>query len=168
MRYVAAFLFFFALSIGSPARAELITVANHGFEDFVLPGPGGPGNYVLNDIPSWVVSGETATFKPGAGQFPGGVPEGFNVAAVGSGVSSGAISQILTATLQANTTYTLTVDVGHRSDVALSPYNIELIAGGVTLASDSSLSPSRGIFLTDTINYNSGSNPTQLGSSFPE
>ena len=64
MRYVA--VFFFALSISSPATAGMITVVNPGFEDLVLPGPGGAGNYALNNIPSWDVTGQTATFKPGA------------------------------------------------------------------------------------------------------
>ena len=163
MRYVA--VFFFALSISSPATAGMITVLNPGFEDLVLPGPGGAGNYALNNIPSWDVTGQTATFKPGAVQFPGGVPEGVNVAAAGNSIDGGVISQTLAATLETNTTYTLMVDVGQRLDFPLSSHAIELIAGGVTLASDSSLSPAAGTFLTDTIIYNSGSNPAQLGQS---
>jgi hypothetical protein len=45
----------------------------------------------------------------------------------------------------------------------MSSYKIEFITGGVTLATDSSLSPAPGTFLTDTIVFNSGSNPAQLG-----
>jgi hypothetical protein len=86
----------------------MINVSNPGFEDLVLSGPGGAGNFVLDNIPSWVITSvpsQTATFKPGPGQFPGGVPEGVNVAAVGN-TTVGIISQTLSATLAANTTYT--------------------------------------------------------------
>ena len=73
------------------------------------------------------------------------------------------VSQILSANVQADTTYTLMVDVGQRLDFPLVSYTVALIANGVTLASDSSLRPAPGTFLTDTILYNSGSNPAQLG-----
>jgi hypothetical protein len=55
------------------------------------------------------------------------------------------------------------VDVGQRLDFPLGPYTIALIANGVTLASESSLVPNPGTFLTATIVYNSGSNPAELG-----
>jgi hypothetical protein len=144
-------------------RAGSITVLNPGFESLVLAGPGGPGNFAFGNIPSWNVTGQTATFKPGPTEFPGGVPEGVNVAAVGNGGGISAISQTLAATLQANMTYTLTVDVGQRLDFPLNGYTIQLMAGAVTLASDSSLAPAPGTFLSDTISYNSGSSPAQLG-----
>lgn len=161
MRYVA--IAFIALSFTSSATAGTITVLNPGFEDLVLPGPGDATNYVLYNVPSWDVMGQTGTFKPGAAQFPGGVPEGVNVGAAGNSLGDGVISQVLTATLQADTTYTLMVDVGQRLDFPLVSYTVELIANGVTLVSDSSLNPTPGTFLTDTIIYNSGSNPAQLG-----
>ena len=65
--------------------------------------------------------------------------------------------------LEANTTYTLMVDVGKRLDFPLSSYSAELLAGGVTLATSSSLNPAAGTFLTDTIFFESGPNPAQLG-----
>jgi hypothetical protein len=49
--------------------------------------------------------------------------------------NGGTISQVLTSTLQASSTYTLSVDVGHRLDVAAMSYTIELVAGGVVLNS---------------------------------
>lgn len=154
----------FALSIAVPATASVIPVLNSGFENRILPGPGNFLNFD-NDIPDWVTTGSIATFKPGAAQFPGGVPGGDNVAAVASSAGGGVLSQTLAETLAADTTYMLTVDVGNRLDVSFSAYAIELIAGGVTLASGSSPSPNpaAGTFLTKTIVFNSSSNPDQLG-----
>jgi hypothetical protein len=148
---------------GQPIQASSLIVLNPGFEDLVLPGPGSGSNYSLYNIPSWNLTGEAGTWKPGPLQFPSGVPEGDNVAALGNTIGGGVISQILSATLQANTNYTLMVDVGQRLDYALVSYTVELIANGVTLSSDSSLHPAPGTFLTDTIIYNSGLNPAQLG-----
>ncbi len=145
------------------ARGASITVLNPGFEDLVLSGPGGADNFV-SDIPSWNILGQAFTFKPGAVQFPGGVPEGVNVGAVGNPDDGpGTISQILSATIQPNTLYTLIVDVGQRADFPLVSYSASLLAGGVTLASSSSPTPSPGTFVTDTVIFNSGPNPAQLG-----
>ena len=108
---------------------------------------------------------QAATFKPSTG--PGceftSIPNGVNVAAVGDTAGPGSISQVLTATVQANTLYTLDVSVGRRADDTFSPYTIALEAGGTVLASDSSLNPAPGSFLTDTITFSSGPTPTTLG-----
>ena len=146
--------------ISSAEADDIITVSNADFEELVISNP---GDWELNNIPDWVVSGQTATYRPGAGAFPGGVPEGVNVAAIGNNVDGGIVSQTLTASLEADTTYMLMVDVGNRLNYPFSHYMIELIAGDVTLASGSSLNPAAGTFLTDTIVFNSGSNPAQLG-----
>jgi hypothetical protein len=160
MRHVVLALLALFLSIASPASAGSITVLNPGFEALVLPGPGA---FALGNIPDWSTLGQAATFWPDTAEFPGGAPQGVNVAAVGNNVGGGMVSQILSATVQADTTYTLMVDVGQRLDFPLVSYTVALIANGVTLASDSSLRPAPGTFLTDTILYNSGSNPAQLG-----
>ena len=54
----------------------------------------------------------TATIGPTATQFPSGVPDGMNVAAVDNGAS---ISQTLQATLTDMTDYTLKVSAGQRA-----------------------------------------------------
>lgn len=150
-----------ALAIASTATASPITVLNAGFESEVLPGP---GQYSLGVL-LWDTTGVVGTFRPSAGSFPGGAPEGLNVAAAGNGAASGILSQTLAATLQANTTYTLRVDVGARLDFPMAGYTIALIAGNVILDVSSSLVPTPGTFLTDTIVYHSGANPAQLGQS---
>jgi hypothetical protein len=155
---LAAFVVF-ALSIPAHVTAGMIPILNAGFEDQVLAGPGD----FVQIIPDWGILGQADTYWPAVSAYPGGAPQGVNVAAVGDNVGGGSVTQVLTATLGANTTYTLMVDVGARLDFPFASYTVALIANGVTLASDSSLNPAAGTFLTDTIVYNSGSNPAQLG-----
>jgi len=93
----------------------------------------------------------TATFKPstgaeGGGEFVG-IPNGVNVAAIGNEIGGANIFQALTATVSANTLYTLKVSVGARADFPFSEYTIDLEAGGTVLAADSSLDPSPGTFV---------------------
>jgi hypothetical protein len=149
------------------ASATPITVNNPSFEALVLTCAGGPSCFVLGDIPGWVPSDviSTATFKPSTG--PGGefisIPDGVNVAAVGNAQGGANIFQALTATVQANTLYTLDVSVGARADFPFSQYTIALEADGTVLASDSSLDPSAGSFLPDIVTFFSGPTPTTLG-----
>jgi hypothetical protein len=103
--------------------------------------------------------------KSSTATFPGGLPGGsVNFAYVGNANSTGSITQVLNATLQANHTYTLRMSVGQQLGIALTGYVAALIANGVTLAFDSSLKPASGTFLEETIVYSSGPNPPQLGS----
>jgi hypothetical protein len=111
-----------------------------------------------------------ATFKPSTGPggiFPSGIPDGLNVAALGSAnaaLGDGVLVQTLGATLQPNTTYTLAFFVGSRTDVVFGGYNVELLAGSTTLAADSSLAPPSGTFVMGRVVYSSsGANPALLG-----
>jgi hypothetical protein len=97
---------------------------------------------------------------PTTTQFPGGIPNGINVAAVDGGAS---ISQTLAATLTALTQYTLVVYVGQRADYPLSGYLISLDAGGHVLASASSPIPAAGTFTPVTVNFLSGASNPDLG-----
>jgi hypothetical protein len=144
------------------ASATTITVNNPSFEALVLPCAGGflcfsaPG-----DIPDWVTSGRTSTFKPG-GLF-NSIPNGVNVAAIGDQNGAGNIFQAVPASVQANTLYTLDVSVGARADFPFSQYTVALEAGGTVLASDSSLNPAAASFLPDIITFSSGPAPPTLG-----
>ena len=164
-----------ALSIGS-VQAASVFVANHGFEDdAVLPGTfpvggGLPSSWSLYDPdgiqgggnaigvlhPPVVAPGETDPALLGAAFFPDGAPEGTNVALIflsnaGTVGTPMGIEQTLAATLQANTRYTLTVEVGDiASGTGLPPadvfgffnlegfpgYRIELLAGDTVIGSD--------------------------------
>jgi hypothetical protein len=150
-----------ALSVLTCAGAD-ITITNPSFEADVLNCAGGPTCYDVGVAPGW----NATTFKPSTGpggEFPGGVPDGVNVLAVGDPSVNQTASQTLTAILSANTVYTLTIYVGQRADTPLSGYAVSLEANGVVLASDSSLQPASGKFLLDTVTYTSGSNPAELG-----
>jgi hypothetical protein len=148
-----------------PIWAVDLPIVNGGFEQVVLPCAPGP-NCVSNDVFGWTTTGQVATFKgstgPG-GVFPGGIPEGLNTGGVGNQIGIGILEQTLGATLQPNITYTLVYSVGSRIDQLFSGYSIELLAGSATLATDSSLSPPSGTFVTGRIVHTSSADSALLG-----
>ncbi len=132
------------------ANAELIPVGDHSFEGAkdvggwvdlggnpVSPSPGTS----TASVPSlWIKNGS----GPGSGwtdptQYSGGIPDG-DIYLYANGGNY--VSQTLVDTLQADTTYTLTVAVGWRLDLpdfgfpTFPGYGIELWAGSNLLASD--------------------------------
>jgi PEP-CTERM motif len=184
----AAFLFCAATA----AQASTITVLNPSFEDDVLScTPSSPGCGTNNSITDWTGStaypggfdgvgvdytGDFGVYDPGTVSYPGGVPNGVNVAYVQAIANSASISQTLSATLQANDTYTLTVWEGLRDDTGVidpglgcNGSNISLEADGTvlnSLANETTVTcPSvRGAFQEFTVTFNSaGVNPALLG-----
>jgi hypothetical protein len=147
-------------SIAAPARAD-ITVMNPSFETTNALNFSAPtiGQWNTGPIPGWTIAGGVAgSFQPdtvGAGAFSS-VPDGVTVA-----YSNGAtISQTLAASLTANTTYLLSVDVGHRLDGFATDYSIALYVGSTLLAS---LPPGTsngvipiGTFADETVTFTSG------------
>jgi hypothetical protein len=173
-RYLLVLVVLLAGSVLCTASAQetaiSIPILNPGFEDDVLACAGGVVYCYEFSITGWLCGPSTSVFKPSTAQFPGGVPGGVNIAMIGGSyasgdviAASGSILQTLGATVQANTTYVLRLSVGARADAAFAGYVAALMAGNVTLASDSSLAPAAGTFLTDVIVYKSGANPPQLG-----
>ena len=150
-----------------PTWAVDIPIANAGFEQLVLPCAQGP--CFSPNVPGWTGTGAFFTTKPSigaGGNFLSSVPEGVNVAELDARLSSAVLVQTLGVTLQPNTTYTLVFSVGSRADVVFAGYSVELLAGSITIASDSSLSPPTGTFVTGRIGYSSTTaNPTLLGQS---
>jgi len=115
-------------------------------------------------ITGWTVGPNTGVQKNSAGDFPGSLPGGSpNFAYVGNLNSTGSIMQILGATVRANRTYTLKMSVGQQLGIALTGYIAGLMADSVILASDTTLRPAPGTFLEETIVYNSGPAPPQVG-----
>ena len=182
----AAMLF----SAGSVVQADTITILNPSFESDVLGCTAGASCGTFESITDWTGStafaggfsgaldetGDFGVYKPGTVQYPSGIPDGVNVAYISAIANSVSISQTLSATLQANDTYTLTVWEGLRDDTAVIPpglgchgSNITLEAGGTVLNSLSnepgSTCPStRGTFQEFTVTFNSaGVNPALLG-----
>ena len=100
-------------------------------------------------------------------QYPGAPPPDciarMYCAYVGGSPTSGSILQTLGATVQANTTYILTVEVGARADYVFTGYVAALLAGNVTLASGHRATPAGGTFVTEVVVYESGATPAQLG-----
>ncbi len=122
---------------------------------------------------------------PGSVFFPAGAPEGDHVALVFLSSTIGAgpagLTQVLGDTLQADTTYTLSVQVGNiASGVGPKPcdvfgffdldgfpgYQVQLLAGGVVIAEDdNSLAATipEGEFRLSTIQVTVGNTHPQLG-----
>ena len=96
-------------------------------------------------------------------KYPGAPAGGIYVAYIGGPQATGSMTQMLGATVQANTTYTLTIKIGARNDEVFTGYVASLVAGNVTLASGNSSIPLGGKFVNEVIVYNSGPTPAQLG-----
>ena len=129
------------------ANAAPVLIVNAGFEGQII----GDSVAAFN-IDGWSNSGDSGAFNPDAGAFAAGAPEGENVAF--SSVGGPTISQVLAATAQANTSYTLTMLVGNRLDALFGGYQTELWAGGTMLAQDNgSQTPTDGQFLLSTVQY---------------
>ena len=125
----------FAGAVGL-ANADPITVVDHSFEAAKTEngGPlGAAGESTPTMIAPWVMSGNQGVGWTAAHEYSAGVQDG-DIYAWCNG--AGYISQALAATLQADTTYTLTVAVGQRKDHTSPGYGIELWAGDNKLASD--------------------------------
>jgi len=163
-------------------RALILTslpINNGGFEDPVL-GDGGwesnppawtDGYYNVAQPGVWVVGdADAGAYNPTAADGYGGLaPEGENVmyATSATGYDRG-MSQVLWAKLQANTQYDLSVLVGNpflfNGSTPTADYRIELLAGGVVLASDTGPSPADDTtWTTAGLTYDSGASPAQLG-----
>ena len=110
---------------------SLISIVNAGFEDPVLI----DGDYDWSlDNQGWgyfANSGYIGSWNPGAGDYGGIAPKGQNVgwANPNDGVPGG-FAQVLTETLAAETTYTLTVEVGNTPGYYWSGYKVQLLTGG--------------------------------------
>jgi hypothetical protein len=118
------------LCVAGVGRAASITITNPSFEAVVVP-----LGQATSLTPGWTQLGNAFTVHPSTTQFPTGIPDGVNVAAVNFSTDFAAhISQTLAATLTADTQYTLQVDVGQRADIGLSGYLISFDAGGNLLA----------------------------------
>jgi len=169
-----------AVTITKPATVtKSISVGNAGFESPVLtdgfeesnPPSWTDGYYETANPTVWVAGeAEAGVYNPDASMGYGGVaPEGQNVGyTTASPDRDKGMSQVLSATLEANTRYELSVLVGNpflfNESTRAGDYRVELLAGGVLLASDTGPSPADDTtWKTATVVYNSGEEPEQLG-----
>jgi PEP-CTERM motif len=124
-------------------------------------------------------------WNPPARNYPGEAPEGNNVGfvylptyspklvTVGSGVVG--ISQTLSSGLTAKTLYTLKVNVGNTTGINSSfpsvteiytgfpGYEVQLLAGGNILATESALTPAEGTFATSVLSFVTTADNPYLG-----
>ena len=152
-------LFAGVLSAQTPVS---IPIFNPIFQDDTLScSPSGGCAYF--SITGWVVGPETYVQKMSPTQYPTAPVDGLYVAAIGNSSATGSILQTLGVTVQANTTYILTIGVGARADYPFTGYLASLMAGNVTVAASHSATPVGGTFVSDVIEYKSGATPAQLG-----
>ncbi|MFO1320742.1 MAG: PEP-CTERM sorting domain-containing protein [Burkholderiales bacterium] len=153
-----------SLAVAPFAWADNVAITNPGFEADVITG----GAFVVLQPLGWDRYDPSGLIDqtgnavgvirplPGTEYFPGGTPEGDNAAIVylGGNVNGAAgLQQTLAHTFQANTRYTLSVDVGNIASGTSLPgssggagnffdldgfpgYRIELLAGNVAIAVD--------------------------------
>lgn len=136
----------FLVTATTAANAAPVLIVNAGFETQALV-----DSAAAFDIDGWLNGGDSGVFDPHIDAFAAGAPEGENVAFASHGGPT--ISQVLSATAQANTSYTLTMLVGNRLDADFGGYQAELWAGGTMLAQDGSQQPADGQFLLSTVQY---------------
>lgn len=169
------------LVVTSGAWAGNIPVGNPSFESPVCGAAGSGTNCTPN---SWTVTNSANQWNPTTGQytanqFPSNLgdtslPDGIQAAWVNGGANS--LSQILATTIAANTTYTLTIDVGLRTTVnntfgAIVDLDaFSAVAGTTVLTNDTSASPGsgnedpgHGSWALWTVTFNSASNPSVVG-----
>jgi hypothetical protein len=152
------------LLLAAPANAQAtsIPILNPEFTLDTLPCNPGSGCNTYG-ISGWVTGPQTYILKASTTQYPSAPATGLYVAALGNGTSTGSIFQTVGATVQANTTYVLSVKVGARADDVFTGYLVSLLAGNVTLVSGHRATPVGGTFVPEVVAYESGATPPQLG-----
>jgi hypothetical protein len=147
-----------ALLFSGVSFADSIAIQNSSFEDTnpLNQSCGAGCTYNNGPIPDWTVTGGQSGSAMLSTYYPGGIPDGSTVA-----FSNGStISQTLTGTsLQASSTYVLSVFVGDRTDNEVSDYSLSLYAGSTLLGtfsgSNGSITP--GTFAQEFLTYSTGS-----------
>ena len=145
------------LGEATPANADLLPIVNAGFES--------PPTTTFNagPITGWTISGSGAGVwninNDPLGFWNVHAPEGNQIAFVSPSDNPGpaAISQTLADTLQANTVYTLSAEVGQPNGFTPT-FTIELLAGSNVLASFSGTGP-QGSFQKYQVSFDSAGSP---------
>lgn len=148
-----------AIAVPAAANHQEVPIVNPSFEvDPLAPGADQP------TITGWdtTAGGGDGIFRPTLSDYPGGAPDGLNVAYVN--LSGNRVRQVLTTTLEAGTRYVLEVEVGWNNNDPFVGYLVQLRAGGDILAEDDSTqSPVQGTFVTSTVELIVDHGHPQLG-----
>lgn len=182
MKLSARFLFAWVAVVlfSHGASHAQVLVQNAGFEEPVLA----DGVFTTEDGPHWKLGFYDVFVDPALwilGDDDGGVwnpdaADGFSDGAAFAGQNAGwaishtgfdaGLSPILDATLEPDTEYVLSVQAGnpfYNESDETAQYRIELLAGGVLLASDSGDSPVADTWELHSLTYNSADNPEEVG-----
>jgi hypothetical protein len=155
-----------ALLLAPCGFSDIIPVNNPSFE--TLPAGGlnmscGTGcAFSAAAIPGWTnTPGSTGQLMPSVG--PGGLFNTFapNDGTVSAYANAGTISQVVGVTVQPRTIYTLTVDIGRRTDTAFAGSAALLVGGQTFLATGTVPTPGNWSVFTATFT----STPAQTGDS---
>ena len=173
------------LALPLAAGATLVTVNNPSFES-PITAPGNFSGSMTAGPAGWSVYNAGATntdryfgvWNPAAtDSYSDPVPHGANLGVVfldnTTGIAEAGLRQVLAATLQLSTQYTLTVAVGNFDPGAggapwnftgFPGYRVDLFAGSTLIGSDNNtLSPAEGRFLTSTVSFTTGASHAQAG-----
>jgi hypothetical protein len=170
LRFNVLFLILLIIVLGcasAPAWADSVAIQNASFEmTNALNITCGPGcTYNLGPIPGWIITpagpadlithlNQLGSFQPSAAQYNLALLDGTTVAFS----NGGTISQTLTTALTPNTTYVLSVDVGHRLDGYPADYSLGLYVGNTLLDSISGTNSAitAGTFADESLSFTSG------------
>jgi len=152
-----------ALSMWTASAQVNIPILNPLFNEDQLSCTAGELTCWVPGATGWLTGPQTGPEKVSTAQYPSAPAGGFYVMALGYTNTTGSMIQTLGDRVKAHTTYVLKIGLGARADVPFTGYVAALMAGNVTLASDNTVNPAPGTFATDTIVYNSGASPAQLG-----
>jgi hypothetical protein len=168
VKFTVLFMILLAFFLGctsTSAWADAVAIQNASFEiTNPLDQPcriANPGICAFNfgPIPDWTISGAgpTGSWRPSSVFLNLPLPDG-SIVAYSNG---GSISQTLTTGLAANTTYVLSVFVGHRLDDFTADYTLALYAGNTLLDSVSGNNSAipLGTFADQTLTFESGATP---------
>jgi len=180
-RILSAVFLFSAITVHSAP----LTITNPGFEtNFIANGnfnstitPAGWSVYDPGAILSENFNDVGVLNPTGTGLYIGGAPEARNVALIflwpqNNDSSDVGLSQGLSGTLQPDTHYTLTVEVGNIADIGGAPFNldgfpgyqVQLLANNIVLAMDNNtLTPAEGVFELSTVEFTTGATHPQMG-----
>ena len=142
------------------AHADNIAINNPSFESPVQVA----GVYNEGSVDGWTLKGnDGGVWYPVTGSyFTGPVPDGNQILYL----DGGSVSQTLSSVLTGGDTYTLSIDVGHRSDGSWSSdYTIALLAGSITLVSGGGFDPGAGLWGAYTLSYTATAGSPSLGQS---
>lgn len=172
----------------TPVEAGTIAIANSGFEEPNLKGlepTVGEEIFTFTTPPGWqlydpkgLIPTDTdlstsypGIWNPSSAFYPDEAPEGENIGAIflnqapGTGVVG--MTQTLTNTLQANTEYTLQVEVGNPGSdffAGFPGYTVQLLVEDTILAEDNNtLAIAEGEFETATVSFTTATQEVNLG-----